>query len=84
MKLVDNNIWLALALSEHNFHDTALTWLETETLAGELLFCRSTQQSLLRPLTTPAVLRPFGNPPLTNAEAWQVYKGFLVPCAGNT
>jgi hypothetical protein len=26
MKLVNNNIWLALALSEHDFHDTALTW----------------------------------------------------------
>jgi uncharacterized protein len=78
MKLVDNNIWLALALSEHDLHDTALTWLETETLAGELLFCRSTQQSLLRLLTTPAILRPFGNPPLTNAEAWQVYESFLA------
>jgi hypothetical protein len=42
MKLVDNNIWLALALSGHDFHDTALTCLETEMLAGELLFCRST------------------------------------------
>jgi toxin-antitoxin system PIN domain toxin len=78
MKLVDSNVWLALALSGHDFHDAALHWLETETLARELLFCRSTQQSFLRLLTTTAILQPFGNPPLTNAEAWQVYEGFCA------
>jgi toxin-antitoxin system PIN domain toxin len=77
MKLVDSNVWLALALSAHDFHNAAVAWLEKETASRELLFCRSTQQSFLRLLTTDAVLRSFGNPPLTNAEAWVVYSGFL-------
>ena len=71
MKLPDSNIWLALALSFHEFHDAALDWLDGEKSEGELLFCRSTQQSFLRLLTTAAVFSPFGNPPLTNAEAWE-------------
>jgi toxin-antitoxin system PIN domain toxin len=45
---------------------------------GSVLFCRATQQSLLRLLTTAAVLAPYGNPPLTNDEAWQVYAAFAA------
>jgi toxin-antitoxin system PIN domain toxin len=78
MKLLDNNVWLALTLSGHEFHDAAQRWLLVERAAGELLFCRSTQQSFLRLLTTSAVLGRFGNPPLSNADAWQVYQGFLA------
>lgn len=78
MKLPDVNVWLALALSGHEYHDTAERWLFTDGAMGEVLFCRSTQQSFLRLLTTSAILGPFGNPPLTNAEAWQVYEGFLA------
>jgi predicted nucleic acid-binding protein len=32
----------------------------------------------LRLLTTEAVLARFGNPPLTNAQAWSVYQGLLA------
>lgn len=77
LTLADSNIWLALTLTGHDYHETALTWLETMTNPGEILFCRSTQQSFLRLLTTSAVLGPFGNSPLTNAEAWEVYAGIL-------
>jgi toxin-antitoxin system PIN domain toxin len=38
-----------------------------------VLFCRSTQQSVLRLLTTKAVLNAFGSTPLTNQQAWEVY-----------
>ena len=77
MKLLDVNVWLALVLSGHAFHDAVRRWFVAQRLDGTLLFCRSTQQSLLRLLTTSAVLGRFGNPPLTNAEAWQVYQGLL-------
>lgn len=76
MTLLDSNVWLALALSGHDHHLAARRWLAAQATAGSLLFCRSTQLAVLRLLTTPAVLRPFGNPPLTNEEAWKVYAGF--------
>jgi toxin-antitoxin system PIN domain toxin len=41
-----------------------------------VLFCRSTQQSFLRLLTTRAVLAPYGIPPLGNKAAWSAYEGF--------
>lgn len=77
MPLADSNIWLALALSKHEFHTAARTWLEARA-PGEALFCRSTQQSFLRLLTTTAVLVPYGIPPLSNQAAWSVYDGLLA------
>jgi toxin-antitoxin system PIN domain toxin len=73
MPLADSNIWLALALSKHAFHAAARTWL-AERASHEALFCRSTQQSLLRLLTTKAVLAPYRTPPLSNKAAWSVYE----------
>jgi predicted nucleic acid-binding protein len=54
MVLADSNVWLALALSKHQFHATAGAWL-AEQAPQEVLFCRATQQSFLRLLTTRAV-----------------------------
>lgn len=54
------------------------SWLDTCAAPQSALFCRATQQSLLRLLTTSAVLAPYGNPPLTNHEAWQVYAAFAT------
>lgn len=76
--LCDTNVWLALALSGHAHHGLARDWLDTVDEPESVLFCRSTQQSLLRLLTNPAVLAPYGNPPLTNAEAWAVYDALLA------
>jgi len=77
-KLLDSNVWLALTLSRHQFHRAVSDWFNTCTRPGEVIFCRATPQSLLRLLTTPAVLNAYGNPPLTNAEAWQVYERFCA------
>jgi toxin-antitoxin system PIN domain toxin len=77
MWLCDSNIWLALALSGHVHHQPVRDWLETVTAPASVAFCRATQQSFLRLLTNPAVLRPFGNPPLTNREAWTAYEALL-------
>lgn len=76
--LCDSNIWLALALSRHVHHQTAREWLETVGEPDAILFCRATQQSFLRLLTNASVLRPYGNPPLTNSEAWATYQAFLA------
>jgi len=77
MKLPDVNIWLALALSGHTHHQVARTWLDGEETDASLCFCRATQQGLLRLLTTAEVLSGYGNPPLTNREAWQVIESFM-------
>src|SRR5687768_1441441 len=77
-KLVDSNVWLALTLTKHVFHATAQEWLASRTEKGEVLFCRATQQSFLRLLTTRAVLGAYGNPPLSNGEAWEVYEGYCA------
>jgi toxin-antitoxin system PIN domain toxin len=73
MPLADSNVWLALALSKHEFHDAARTWL-AERGPREALLCRSTQQSLLRLLSTKAVLAPYRIPPLSNKAAWSFYE----------
>jgi uncharacterized protein len=75
--LCDNNVWLALALSGHVHHASARDWLETVVEPASVLFCRATQQSFLRLLTNTAVLAPFGNPPLTNQQAWSVHEALL-------
>ena len=76
--LCDSNVWLALALSGHVHHRAARKWLETVVEPASLLFCRATQQTLLRLLTNASVLSPYGNPPLTNREAWSAYEVLLA------
>jgi toxin-antitoxin system PIN domain toxin len=72
--LCDSNVWLALALSEHVHHAATRDWFDGLDRPGAVVFCRATQQSFLRLLTNAAVLRPYGNPPLTNAQAWHAYQ----------
>jgi uncharacterized protein len=75
--LCDSNVWLALALSGHVHHGAARDWLDTVDEPETILFCRATQQTLLRLLTNAAVLSPYGNPPLTNTEAWTAYEALI-------
>lgn len=78
MLLADSNIWLALALSKHQFHDTVRAWFSGLKSSEQVAFCRATQQSFLRLLTTRAVMEPYGIPPLDNESAWKTYQGFLA------
>lgn len=77
MILCDSNVWLALALSKHSHHTTARRWLESIDTRASVLFCRATQQTLLRLLSNAAVLGPYGNPALTNRQAWSIFEAFL-------
>ncbi|MFO0966249.1 MAG: TA system VapC family ribonuclease toxin [Gemmataceae bacterium] len=76
MVLADSNVWLALALSTHQFHELARDWLARQAEPNALAFCRLTQLSFLRLLTTRAVLAPYGTPPLRNKSAWSLYTRF--------
>ena len=78
MILCDSPVWLALAISNHTHHDSAQSWIETIDRPASIFFCRATQQSFLRLLTTAAVMAPYGSPPLTNFEAWTVYESLLA------
>lgn len=78
MTLPDTNLWLALALSKHTHHTAASGWLDGEDTPDSIWFCRSTQQSLLRLLTTAGVMSPYGISPLSNKEAWAVYEAFIA------
>jgi len=76
--LCDSNVWLALALSKHVHHSAARDWFEAVEEPASVCFCRATQQTFLRLLTNASVLSPYGNPPLTNRQAWGVYEGLLA------
>lgn len=78
VNLCDSNVWLALALSGHVRHQVACNWLETVEEPASVLFCRATEQAFLRLLANASVLAPYGNPPLTNSEAWAAYEALVA------
>ena len=67
--LVDTNIWLASVFATHPGHAVARQVLKTASPAQPVLFCRATEQSLLRLLTRPALLRAYGAVGLSNRDA---------------
>lgn len=66
----DVNLWLALLHTDHPHAASALRWWKLESHV--IGFCRLAQLSLLRLLTTPAVMN---DRPLSMAEAWNRYDG---------
>lgn len=77
MNLCDSNVWLALSLSGHVHHERVRAWFENVQKPASLHFCRATQQTLLRLLTNDAVLAPYRNRALSNAEAWDAYQSLI-------
>lgn len=76
MLLADSNFWVALSLASHPFHDAAKSWLTRRSPRERIGFCRFTQLSFLRLMTTAAVMAPYGIPPLQNEAAWMMYQDF--------
>lgn len=70
--LADTNVWLGLIISSHRHHRACLRWIDDVEDVGAIVLPRLVQLSVLRLLTTTAVLAPHQRPPLTNAEAWTV------------
>jgi toxin-antitoxin system PIN domain toxin len=65
--LPDVNVWVALAVIEHEQHRQAAEWFES--IAGhDLAFCRVTQMGFLRLLTNSHVMK---GDQLTPEAAWQ-------------
>lgn len=66
----DVNVWLALTHARHAHHVRARDWFDS--LTGEtMFFCRFTQISLLRLLTSGAVM---GTDVMSQRAAWQAYR----------
>lgn len=68
-RLFDTNLWLASVFDSHPGHGVARQALQSATASQPAVFCRATEQSFLRLLTTPAVLRAYGAEGLNNQEA---------------
>ena len=67
----DVNVWVALTYGGHEHHLPARHWFETVEIDAHVCFCRFTQISLLRLLTTSAVMGT--DEVMTQVEAWHAY-----------
>jgi toxin-antitoxin system PIN domain toxin len=69
---------MALALVKHPWHGVARDWFAAQTSRGSVHFCRSTQQSLLRLITTDSIMRQYEVPGMSNKSAWLLMDGLLA------
>ena len=69
----DVNVWVALTLHSHFHHEIARAWFESLDVQEDarLCFCRITQLSFLRLITTEAVMGT--DEVLSQRRAWDVY-----------
>jgi uncharacterized protein len=70
----DVNVWIALTLESHVHNAIAARWLAGLGQDSSVCFCRITQLSLLRLLTTQAVM---ASEVMSQTEAWRVYDRWL-------
>lgn len=75
--LFDVNVWIALVFESHPYHVFAKTVLKKGTLECPVVFCRSTEQSFLRLITTSKILKYYGVEGITNREALMILNALL-------
>ena len=68
--LFDTSVWLPAIFKQHQFHNVARQALQQATKTQPAIFCRATQQSVLRLTSTAGIARTYGEQPLTNRDAW--------------
>jgi len=69
LNILDANVWLALLWSRHVHSETARRWFEKAS-QEEFFFCRFTQITILRLLTTEKIM---GKDTKTMREAWALW-----------
>lgn len=69
-RLFDTGVWVGLAFASHPHHHAAREEFEAADSDRPVAFCRTTQNSFLRLLTTSTIQTLYGGPPVTNAQAW--------------
>jgi len=72
----DVNVWIALTYGGHIHHRVARAWFEEVDMEERVCFCRFTQLSLLRLLTTQAIMGT--DEVMTQAQAWQAFDLWLT------
>lgn len=71
LNFLDANVWLALVWSRHLHSERARSWFEQAGREEEqFLFCRFTQLTVLRLLTTAQIMGPDTR---TMSEAWSLW-----------
>ncbi|MEM6543765.1 MAG: TA system VapC family ribonuclease toxin [Pseudomonadota bacterium] len=73
-KLFDVNVWLALAFHTHPAHALVKEQFEMASSEAPVVFCRATQQSFLRLVTTPAIQKCYGSEKINNDLAIERWK----------
>ena len=73
-QMCDVNVLLALVTERHAHHLRCKNWWKTRDHASPLLICREVQISLLRLLSTEAVM---SEDALTLPQAWSLYASLL-------
>lgn len=69
-RLLDTGVWVSLAFASHPHHHAAKKAFEAADSDRPVAFCRATQNSFLRLLTTPTIQALYGGPSVTHAQAW--------------
>ena len=75
--LCDTNVWLALSIPSHLHHGAAQRWLNGIHEVASVLFCRATQQSFLRLVSTAALVAPYGLRAMSNDDAWSAFENLI-------
>lgn len=76
--LLDVNVWVAAAFASHPAHHAAQAVLLQATPDAPALFCRATQQSFLRLVSTPAIFNAYRSAPITNRDALSALAAFAA------
>jgi toxin-antitoxin system PIN domain toxin len=76
--LIDTNVWIAAVFPTHPAHPLAQQHLERASAAEPAFFCRATQQSFLRLVSTPALLKVYGVEQAGNREAIAALQAFEI------
>jgi toxin-antitoxin system PIN domain toxin len=69
------NVWVAMTYGGHVHHGVAKAWFDELDMEARVCFCRFTQLSLLRLLTTEAIMG--ADEVMTQREAWEAYDRWL-------
>jgi uncharacterized protein len=71
--LLDSNVWAALTIDRHEHHGKALQWFDEAPEDRSTCFCRMTQNSFLRLISSARIFREDA---VSNREAIAIYSRF--------
>jgi toxin-antitoxin system PIN domain toxin len=73
--LLDSNVWVALTIDRHEHHPEALAWFNEVPDDRSACFCRMTQNSFLRLVSSKSI---FQEDTMTNELAIKAYRQFRL------